>query len=247
MKSEGALERTQDYLVLAQGAIVGVLGLNLMEIIQKKFYDVDPVQWKGFLVHTLIGAVAGIIVSLLFLKRRRAEEALTALNRDLERKVRQRTSELKTANDDLKYEIGERKRAEMKLRQTLIRQNAILDNIPDMAWLKDRDGTFLAVNEPFAEASGIAKEGLLGKTDFDFWPKDLAQRYRDDDEQVMKTGKRKNIEETLVHTEDRDVWIETIKSPIFDEEGEVIGTTGIARDITERKRMEGELRNRLRE
>ena len=157
------------------------------------------------------------------------------LNNDLEQKVRQRTSQLKAANDDLKYEISEKKLAERGLQQTLIRQNAILDNIPDMAWLKDNEGKFLAVNGPFARARGIAREELLGKTDFDFWPKELAQRYRDDDEQVMKTGKRKSIEETLVHTEGRDVWIETIKSPIYDENGEVMGTTGIARDITERK------------
>jgi PAS domain S-box-containing protein len=120
-----------------------------------------------------------------------------------------------------------------------------LDNIPDMAWLKDKDGNFLAVNEPFAKACGISNEELLGKTDFDFWPQELAQRYRDDDEQVMRTRKRKSIEETLVHREGQNVWIETIKSPICDENGQVIGTTGIARDITERKRMAEDPRRRV--
>jgi PAS domain S-box-containing protein len=185
----------------------------------------------------LLGVVAGLLVGFLVLTRSRAEEGLRVLNNELEQKVRQRTSELKTANEDLKYEINEKKRAETMLQQTLMKQNAILDNIPDMAWLKDKDGKFLAVNGPFARACGIPREELLGKTDFDFWPQELAQRYKDDDEQVMKTRKRKSIEETLVHTEGRDVWIETIKSPIYDENGEVIGTTGIARDITERKQM----------
>lgn len=237
MKTEGVLKNVQGSMVLVQGAIVGVLGLNLLEILSIKVFEVDPLQWQGLLQHSLLGAVAGLIVGFLVLKRIRAEEGLRVLNNELEQKVRQRTSELKATNDDLKYEISERKLAERKLQKTLIRRNAILDNIPDMAWLKDKDGNFLAVNEPFAEACGLSKEELSGKTDFDFWPQELAQRYRDDDEQVMKTCKRKSIEETLVHAKGQAVWIETIKSPIYDERGEVIGTTGIARDITERKQM----------
>jgi len=237
MRTEGVLQNVQGSMVLVQGTIVGVLGLNLMEILSIKVFGVDPLHWQGLLAHSLLGAVEGLIVGFLVLKRIRAEEGLRVLNNELEQKVRQRTSELKAANDDLKYEISERKLAERKLQKTLIRRNAILDNIPDMAWLKDKDGKFLAVNEPFAKACGISKEGLFGKTDFDFWPPELAQRYRDDDEQVMKTRKRKSIEETLVHRKGQDVWIETIKSPIYDERGEVMGTTGIARDITERKQM----------
>jgi len=237
MKTEGVLRSAQTSMVLAQGAVMGVLGLNLVEILNTKVFGVDPLHWQWLLANSVWGAAAGLIVGFLVLKRIRAEEGLRVLNDELERKVRQRTSELKASNDDLKYEISERKRAERNLQKTLIRRNAILDNIPDMAWLKDRDGNFMAVNEPFAKACGISKEELLGKTDFDFWPQELAQRYREDDEQVMKTRKRKSIEETLVHREGQDVWIETIKSPICDENGQVIGTTGIARDITERKRM----------
>lgn|GEM_PF-1210732 len=247
METETVLKRTQASMVLAQGAVIGVLGFNVLEILSTKVYGFDALHWQGFLTNSLLGAAAGLIVGFLVLKRTRAEEGLRVLNNELEQKVRQRTSELKAANDDLKYEISERKLAERKLYKTLIRRNAILDNIPDMAWLKDSEGTFLAVNDPFAKACGISKEELCGKTDFDFWPQELAKRYRDDDEQVMKTRKRKSIEETLVHTEGRDVWIETIKSPIYDDNGEVIGTTGIARDITERKQMAEDLRRRLGE
>ena len=247
MKTEGVLKRAQDSMILAQGAVIGILGFNLLQILSTKVYGVDPLHWQGFVSNSLLGAVAGLIVGFLVLKRTRAEEGLRVLNNELEQKVRQRTLELKAANEDLKYEISERKLTERKLQKTLIRRNAILDNIPDMAWLKDKEGKFLAVNGPFAAACGISGEELLGKTDFDFWPQELAQRYKDDDEQVMKTRKRKSIEETLVHTEGRDVWIETIKSPIYDENGEVMGTTGIARDITERKQMAEELRRRLGE
>lgn len=245
MKTEEVLKRAQASMVLVQGAVIGIFAYNLLEIVSTSVYGYDALQWQGVVEHSLLGAVGGLVLGFLVLKRIRAEENLRVLNDELEHKVRQRTSELKKANDDLKYEITEKNLAEKKLQKTLIIQNAILDNIPDMAWLKDQDGTFLAVNGPFAKVSGISREELLGKTDFDFWPKELAQRYRDDDEQVMKTRKRKSIEETLVHTEGQDVWIETIKSPIYDQNGEVIGTTGISRDITERKSMAEDLKRRL--
>ena len=245
MKTEGVLKSVQASMVVAQGAVIGIVGFNLLEVLNKKVYGVDPLQWQGLIANSFWGALAGLLVGFLVLKRIRAEEELRLLNDELERKVRQRTSELKAANDDLKYEISEKKRAERNLEKTLLRRNAILDNIPDMAWLKDKDGNFLAVNEPFAKACGISKEELVGKTDFDFWPQELAQRYRDDDEQVMQTRKRKSVEETLVHGEGQDVWIETIKSPIYDENGQVMGTTGIARDITERKRMAEDLGRRV--
>lgn len=247
MKSERVLQGAQSSMVLIQGAFIGVLGLNLLSTLVARVYGVDPIQWQGLAVNSLLGAVAGMAIGFLFLQRTRAEEGLRVLNAELEQKVRQRTSELKAANDDLKYEISERKRIDSRLQRTLIRQKAILDNIPDMAWLKDKEGKFLAVNGPFARGCGRSREELLGKTDFDFWPQELAQRYREDDEQVMKTGERKKIEETLVHTKGRDVWIETIKSPIYDEKGDVMGTTGIARDITERKKMAEDLERRLGE
>lgn len=124
--------------------------------------------------------------------------------------------------------------------EALNRQQALLDNIPDMAWLKDKDGRFLAVNEAFVRARGIRRDELLGRTDFDYWPEELSKRYQRDDVEVMRSGKRKNIEETLAHSKGEPVWIETIKSPIYNDRGLAIGTTGIARDITARKQAQKE-------
>jgi PAS domain S-box-containing protein len=121
-------------------------------------------------------------------------------------------------------------------------KRAILDNIPDIAWLKDREGRYLAVNSPLASAAGRAMEDLLGRTDLDVWPRDLAERYRADDEEIMQSGLHKRVEEPLVDAQGVVRWIETFKTAINGENGEVIGTTGIARDITERKRAERALR-----
>ncbi len=118
------------------------------------------------------------------------------------------------------------------------RQMAILENIPDIAWLKDEQSRFVFVNEPFARSAGVSAEDLIHKTDLDVWPDALAKRYRQDDQDVMRTRRRKRVEEPLADKGHGERVIETIKTPIFDASGNVIGTTGIARDITERKRTE---------
>jgi PAS domain S-box-containing protein len=81
----------------------------------------------------------------------------------------------------------------------------------------------------------------VGKNDLDIWPQDLAEIYRADDKEVMATGRQKQVEEPLEKSEGNKTWIETIKTPIYNNEGEIIGTTGIARDVTKRKSMEEKL------
>lgn len=136
----------------------------------------------------------------------------------------------------------ERRLTEQTLRATQRQQEAILNNIPDIAWLKDKESRFIAVNEPFGRACGIKPKDLIGKNDLDIWPKQLAESYRADDAEVMRTGKRKIIEEPIDDKENKILWLETVKTPVFNERGEVIGTTGIARDITQRKKLEFQLK-----
>jgi len=143
--------------------------------------------------------------------------------------------------------ITKRKLAEKAVQEIQLQQKAILDNIPDMAWLKDRESRFIAVNEAFGKACGLKPENLVGMTDLDIWPIELAERYREDDKRVIECGRRKQVEEPLVDKDGRERWIETIKTPIYNDNGEIIGTAGIARDITRRKRAENELKNRERE
>jgi len=141
----------------------------------------------------------------------------------------------------LKKEIADHMHSRESLLNSLQQQRAILNNIPDLAWLKDKESRFISVNEPFGKACGVKPEDLIGKTDFDIWPDDLAEAYRADDREVMASGRTKRVEEPLIDSADKMSWIETIKKPIYDTGGEIIGTTGIARDVTERKRAFHEL------
>lgn len=141
------------------------------------------------------------------------------------------------------HDVTERRNAELRHCEGERQKKAILDNIPDMAWLKDREGRFLAANQPFAEAAGKRSvDEIIGLTDLDLWPRELAERYRADDAYVMKSRLHKRLEEPFVDANGRSYWIETIKTSIVTDRGEVIGTTGIARDITERKLAEEALR-----
>ena len=171
-----------------------------------------------------------------------AAQELQRAHDQLEDRVKKRTAQLSETNRSLKIEISERKLAEEALRQSQKRQKAILDTTPDIAWLKDREGRYIAVNEPFAEACGLAPDDLIGKTDFDICPADLAQKYARDDAEVISTGARKRLEEPFVDKTKKGLLVETIKTPIYDNRGQIVGTSGIARDVTERKMMERKLR-----
>ena len=146
-------------------------------------------------------------------------------------------------------DISERIRAGKALRENEAYLRSILDNSPTMMWLKDTEGRFLAVNESFVAACGKKDPAeVIGKTDLDVWPRELAEKYRADDREVMETRHKKNVEE-LVCDQGVNKWFETYKTPILDASGEVIGTAGFGRDVTERKVAEQALaqeRNLLR-
>ena len=137
-------------------------------------------------------------------------------------------------------DVTDQRRAEQERSEILTRQVAILNNIPDMAWLKDRDNRFIAVNESLSRSLGVTPEEMVGKTDYDYWNIDMAEQYRQDDLEIMTTGMRKRVESQVTSPNGNVRWTETITTPLFDAHHRVVGTTGISRDITERKLAEAE-------
>jgi PAS domain S-box-containing protein len=130
-------------------------------------------------------------------------------------------------------EVLERKKTEI---------NTFIDNIPDLAWIKDSESRFIAVNRAFADVAGMNPEFLLNHTCEVCFGEERGKKFREDDLKVMESRRRSTIEEKIVDSQNREIWLETIKSPMFDRSGNIIGTVGIARNITDRKEMEEALR-----
>lgn len=139
-------------------------------------------------------------------------------------------------------DISEPRQLADALRQREQYQRALLDNFPFLVWLKDENSRFLAVNRPFAKTCGYASiDQVVGKTDFDIWPRELAESYLEDDQAVLASGRSKIVEEP-VEVKGKRIWYETYKSPVIID-GRGIGTVGFARDITARKLATAKLRS----
>jgi diguanylate cyclase (GGDEF)-like protein/PAS domain S-box-containing protein len=140
-------------------------------------------------------------------------------------------------------DISQIKAAEKALQDSRTILQATLDNSPYLIWLKDTAGRFIAINQAFLDSTG--KESItevLGKTDADLWPEHLAMKYQADDAEVIASGRQKMTEEQALD-KGRLVWMETFKTPVFDAAGELLGVTGFAREITERKLAEEKMRH----
>ena len=131
---------------------------------------------------------------------------------------------------------------ELETRRGLLHN--LVRHIPDLVWLKDTQGVYLACNAPFEQFFGALEAHIVGKTDADFVAPDLVAHFREHDVQAMTSGKPHTNEEWLVfagRTERR--LFETIKIPMLDSQGKVSGVLGVSRDITEREKSAQELKD----
>jgi PAS domain S-box-containing protein len=150
---------------------------------------------------------------------------ITLLNEELERRVKERTDELHLVNKTLK--------------QSELQLKILLNTIPDMVWLKDTQGVYLFCNHKVEKLFGTTEQNIIGKTDYDFLPKEKAEKYRIYDESVILEQKTKMNEDWVVYASNGYTALnETIEVPTYDLNGNLIGILGIARDITKRKAIE---------
>ncbi len=137
--------------------------------------------------------------------------------------------------------ITERKQAEEALRASEGKYRTLLENLPQKIFSKDINSIYVSCNQNFAKDLGITPEESAGKTDYDFFPKELADKYRSDDKRIMESGETEGIEEQYIQGSEK-VWVYTVKTPIRDKNGNIIGILGVFSDITERKRADEEIR-----
>ena len=177
----------------------------------------EPGRWLHMTARPLGGGQAGAVAVISEIsERKRAEDEIRALNANLESLVQQRTAQLRQQTRYLRV---------------------LIDTIPWWVWFKDTDSRYLAVNRATAAILGTEVEAMVGKSDFDVKPPEVARAFRADDMKVMASGSPQTVEE-VQQGPDGALWVEIFKTPVTDEDGTVLGTVGLARDISARKEAE---------
>jgi PAS domain S-box-containing protein len=144
----------------------------------------------------------------------------------------------------LLQDITERKRVQAALEQQRHLTDSLLASSPDFIYFKDREGRFLRVNPALAAHHGLRDpQEAVGKRDADFYPPTKAERFRRDEEEILRTGQPiVDREEDVTVREGQTVHVSTTKLPLRDAAGALVGIVGISRDITRRKVAEDEIR-----
>lgn len=166
---------------------------------------------ERLLLTMLCGAVVIAGITGFFVLRFRR------LNANLERRVLDRTAELRQQTSYLR---------------------TLIDTLPLRIWLKDTDSRYLAANRAEAQASGRPVDRMVGRSDVDLWPPQIADAHRAGDLEVMQSRQLAKSEETLAGTDGAERWVETYRAPVLDEDGTLLGTVGASYDISERKAAE---------
>ncbi len=141
----------------------------------------------------------------------------------------------------VRYAI-ERKRVERALRDSEVFYQSLVENLPQYIYRKDLEGRFTFANRRFCVELGKTVQEILGHTDFDFFPPELAVKYQADDQRVVAAGRVFEAVEEHTPPGGEKEYVQVVKSPVFDTHGKIIGTQGIFWDVTARVRGEEKLK-----
>lgn len=154
---------------------------------------------------------------------------------------------IKLKGEDCLYfiarDITELKQAQRVLEQERTRLRQLLQTIPALIWMKDPEGVYLFCNARFERLFNATEEEIIGRTDYDYCDKQQAEVFRSYDSRAIAAGRPSTNEEWVTYADDgHRVLLETVKTPVYDGTGQLMGVLGVAWDITEKKLIEGELR-----
>ena len=171
-----------------------------------------------------------------------------ARSREIRKQIRksynENTERLGNKIEDLWKAIEKRKQAEEKLAQEHTLLRTLIDHLPDYIFVKNIESQFMVNNTAHLRIlKATTQDDLIGKTDFNIFPQELAAQYYADEQEVIRSGlPLMNREEFTIDSEGRTQWLLTTKAPLRDSQGKIVGLVGISRDISERKQAEETLR-----
>ncbi len=162
----------------------------------------------------------------------------------LEQRVERRASQLIKANRALTHEVEARRATEQALEHEKFLLHTLLETLPDNIYFKDKDSRFMRIGRAMAERFGLDDAGqAIGKTDHDFFTELHASQARQDEQALMDSGQPIiDLEEQETWPDGHITWVSTTKLPLRKRDGELVGTFGISRDVTQRRQAEFALR-----
>lgn len=196
-------------------------------------------------IHGKRGNLKGYIgVETDITERKKMEEALRQAHDEMEQRVLERTGQIIKANEAMQNEVSERKLAQHKLNEAKQFLDRVIENVPNLIFVKDARGKYILANRAFATMYGTTINSVIGKTDAELLkdPKEV-ERYHLADKQIIEDWQEKvNFEERFTDANGVVHWLQTVKRPLFGDSG-VEYILGIATDMTERKNLESQLRH----
>ena len=240
------------------GAIFKVLEkkTQALELVVEKAQIRARVQSRRLFLGLLLSWIFVVSLSSIAIwkreaRRHTAEEAMQRANKQLELQtgdlkkhkdhltelVEERTAELTSANKTLQQEIMEREQTEQSLRTNENKFRTLVESLPQKIFLKNEESVYLYCNENFARHLNLRTWEIFGKTDYDLFPKEVAEKNISEDQKILKSRTGMNLEERWVR-DGQEMVIHKFKMPVRNEQGWGSGILGILSDITEQVRLE---------
>lgn len=208
------------------GMLAGLLAGLLAILLNALLFGVVGASFR----ETLLFVTGPGSLSLIFIG------AIVGMLSDLQRRLREQSRELA-------LEVAERKRVEEALRQQQLLVRRVIDTIPDLIFVKNRDGEYILANEAFARRHELTPEEIQGKLDTDFYSIEEAEQFLREDRKVMDAlQERFTPELRVVGSNGNARWLQVVKKPLVLDDGRADQVLAIATDITERKQIEQTLR-----
>ena len=200
--------------------------------------------WLSVYDKTLAFLVGGLVLSLLLflfylLMHRKSLRDILQTNRQMTALIKDYEGKPE-AFIGKSAEISEKKKNDEPFEKQQHLMRTLMDYLPDHIYFKDLESRFVKINKSQAQLFGLDDpDEAIGKSDLDFFTDEHSKRAFEDEQEIIRTGKPLSIEEKETYEDRPDTWVSTVKMPLLDREGNIMGTFGISRDVT-RQHMEGE-------
>lgn len=240
---EGIFQTTPDgHYLMANAALARIYGYNSPEDLMESLVDigrslyVDPSRREEFVElmqeHDLITGFESQVY--------RKDETVIWISENC-RAIRDKHGKLLYYEGTVE-DITQRQEAERKLRHSEALYHSLVENLPQNIIRKNLEGQFTFANRQFCRALGVKLEDVIGKTDLDFFPKELAAKYLRDDHRVMDTGQPYETVEEHLPPGGKPMYVHVVKTPLRDANASIIGLQAIFWDITQQRLAEEKIR-----